>query len=182
MMKEKSKKTLYTVTECAVLIALGIALSYIKIPIGAFGGSVDFVMVPLFVLCYRHGAKYGLASCLVFGFLKCLTGGGIGWGLPSILLDYVLAYGAVGIAGFMKGKRNLIEVSTLIGSLARYAVHFISGITLYAITAPTEVGWFTTSNVWLYSLVYNGLYMVPNTVIAVIVMSLLRPALKKLEK
>ena len=50
MMKETSKKTLYTVTECAVLIALGIALSYIKIPIGAFGGSVDFVMVPLFVL------------------------------------------------------------------------------------------------------------------------------------
>ncbi|MBQ2135302.1 MAG: energy-coupled thiamine transporter ThiT [Clostridia bacterium] len=175
-------KQLYRICESAVLVALAIALCAIEIQIGALGGSIDFVMIPLFIIAYRNGLGYGITSGLVFGFVKCLIGGGIGWGLPSILLDYVLAYGAVGLAGIFKEKSWAIELSTLIGCFSRFVIHFISGITLYAITAPTELAGMTFVNPIAYSTVYNALYMLPNTVIAVIIMSLLRFVLKRMKK
>ena len=177
----KNKK-LYRICESAVLVALAVALCFFEIQIGAFGGSIDFVMIPLFIIAYRNGLGYGITSGLVFGFVKCLIGGGIGWGLPSILLDYVLAYGAVGLAGIFKEKSWAIELSTLIGCFSRFVIHFISGITLYAITAPTELAGMTFVNPIAYSTVYNALYMLPNTVIAVIIMSLLRFVLKRMKK
>jgi thiamine transporter len=176
------KQTLYKMTESAILVALAVVLSFFKISIGGFGGSIDFVMIPLFVVCYRHGVSYGVAAGLVFGFVKCIIGGGIGWGLPSVLLDYVLAYGAIGVAGIFKGKSKLLELSALLGCFARFIIHFISGITIYMITVPTEIAGSVIANPVLYSVVYNALYMLPNTIIAIVVMSLLRYPLKRLKK
>lgn len=176
----KQKRILISVCECAVFVALSLALSFIKIPLGAFGGSIDFVMIPLFIVCYRRGFGYGVASGLVFGLIKCIIGGGIGWGLPSVLLDYVLAYGACGVAGIFRGKAKLLPVAALTGCVARFIIHFISGVTIYAIATKTEISGIVTSNAWLYSLIYNGLYMLPNTVIAVAAVALLLPAIEKL--
>lgn len=177
------KKNLYKLCESAILIALSLALMPIEIPGPAFGGDIDLVMIPLFILAFRNGPVYGIASGAVFGFLKCLIGGGIGWGLPSVLLDYVLAYAAVGVAGFFKMKYWAIELSTFVGCFTRFIIHFISGITLYMITVPTEIeGIGTFANPVIYSIVYNALYMLPNTIIAIIIMSLLRHPIKKLEK
>ncbi len=177
------KTTLYALTETACLVALAVVLSWFKINTGGFGGSIDFVMVPLFVICYRRGFLYGVAGGLVFGFIKCLIGGGIGYGIISILLDYVLAYGAVGFAGLFKGKSKLIEVSAFFGCFCRFIVHFISGITIYAITVPTEaVKGVVIANPYLFSLVYNAMYMLPNTIIAIIIMSVLRLPLKRLNQ
>lgn len=176
------KKHLYKLCESAVLIALSLALMPLEIPGPAFGGDIDLVMIPLFILAYRNGALYGVASGAVFGFLKCLIGGGIGWGLPSVLLDYVLAYAAVGLAGLFKNRSWAIELSTFTGCFARFIIHFISGVTIYMITAPTDIAGMTIGNPVLYSIVYNALYMLPNTIIAIIVMALLRIPLKKLEK
>lgn len=176
------KQRLYKICECAVLIAMAVALCFFEIQIGALGGSIDFVMIPLFVIAFRNGCIYGTASGAVFGLIKCIIGGGIGWGLPSILLDYVLAYAAVGFAGLFKEKYWAIELSTLVGCISRFVIHFISGVTIYMITAPTEVAGITFANPILYSIVYNTLYMLPNTVIAIILMSLLRFPLKRLKK
>lgn len=178
-MKNKNLKKL---CESAIFIALSLALMPIEIPGPAFGGDIDLVMIPLFILSYRNGWKYGIASGAVFGFLKCLIGGGIGWGLPSVMLDYVLAYAAVGVAGFFKDKYWAIELSTFIGCIARFIIHFISGVTIYMITVPTEVAGVTFANPVIYSIVYNAVYMLPNTVIAVIIMALLRLPIKKLNK
>ena len=178
-MKNENLKKL---CESAVFIALSLALMPIEIPGPAFGGDIDLVMIPLFILSFRNGWKYGILGGAVFGFLKCLIGGGIGWGLPSVMLDYVLAYAAVGVAGFFKDKYWAIELSTFIGCLARFMIHFISGVTLYMITVPTEVAGVTFANPVIYSIVYNALYMLPNTVIAVIIMALLRLPIKKLNK
>lgn len=175
-------KSLYKICECAVLIALAVALCAVEIQVGFAGGSIDFVMIPLFIIAFRNGPVYGIASGAVFGLLKCIIGGGIGWGLPSVLLDYVLAYAAVGVAGFFKGKYWAVELSTFVGCLARFIIHFISGVTIYMITDPTELAGMTFANPVLYSIVYNLLYMLPNTVIAVIVMFLMRYPLKRLEK
>lgn len=179
---EKQKK-IYVISECGIFIAMAIALSYLEIPVSALGGSISFVMVPLFIICYRNGALFGIASGLIFGLLNCILSGKVGYGLPSILLDYCLAYGACGVAGIFKGKRAFIEVSVILGCIARFAVHFISGVTIYRIAAPTAietVGKVFSSPV-IYSLVYNSTFMLPDTVIAVAVMALLRVPLKKLD-
>lgn len=176
------KKPIYRLCESALLIALSIALMPIEIPGPAFGGDIDLVMIPLLILAFRNGPVYGIGGGAVFGFLKCLIGGGIGWGLPSVLLDYVLAYAAVGVAGIFKGKNWGIELSALVGCFARFIIHFISGVTIYLITVPTEVAGVTFANPVLYSIVYNSLYMLPNTVIAIVVMCLLRYPIKALNK
>lgn len=176
----KSEKTIFSVCECAVLVGLAVAVSFFKIQIGAFGGSIDFVMIPLFIICYRRGIGYGVASGLVFGFIKCIIGGGIGWGLPSVLLDYVLAYGACGMAGLFRRKRVLLPLAAFVGCFARFIIHFISGVTIYAISTETKISGIVTSNAWLYSLIYNGIYMLPNTVIAVVVMAILIPVIDRI--
>lgn len=175
-MKNNQLKTL---CECGVLVALALALSYFKIELGANGGSLDFVMVPLLLLAFRNGPLWGVGSGMVFGFLKCVISGSLGWGLPSVLLDYVLAYGMVGFCGFFKRRIAFLEVGTLIACLARYAVHVLSGVVLYAITAPTEIIGRTVASPFVYSLIYNGLYMVPNTVIALCIMALCHAAMGK---
>ncbi|MCQ2454668.1 MAG: energy-coupled thiamine transporter ThiT [Clostridia bacterium] len=178
---ENSKKPLYKLCECAVLVAISVAVSFFEIKIGALGGSVDFVMIPLFIICYRHGIRYSFISCFCFALLYCLVGGKFGYGLPSVILDYLLAYTVIGFSGFFSQKSKLIEVSVFVGCLLRFSVHFISGITLYRIATATEVAGVVTSNAVLFSLIYNGLYMLPNTVFAIIIMSLLRIPLKKLK-
>ncbi len=183
-MKENVKKPIFKLCESAILVALAVVLCWLKIPMGPSGGSIDFVMVPLFVIAYRHGMLYGIGSGLVFGLIKCIIGGGIGWGLPSVLLDYVLAYGAVGFAGIFKRKNWAIEISAFLGCVARFLVHFISGVTIYIITVPTEVESIgvTFANPVIFSIVYNAMYMLPNTVIAIVVMALLRYPLQKINK
>ena len=160
------------------MIALSVVISGIKIKTGGQGGSIDFVMIPLFIFALRNGCLWGVGAGAVFGFIKCLTGGGIGYGLPSVLLDYVLAYAAVGFAGIAKNKRCGAIWGTVTGCLARFAIHFISGLTIYAITAAGEIAGIITASVPLYSLIYNGLYMLPNTVAALILVPVMAKALK----
>ena len=179
-----NKKTLYTLCENSVMVALAIVLSFIEIQLGPSGGSINFTMLPLLIIAYRNGVVWGIGSGMIFGFVKCIIGGGIGWGLPSILLDYVLAYGAVGVAGIFKRKRRILTLSALLGCFARYVVHFISGITLYAITVPTEVETVGAvfSNAWGYSAVYNLVYMVPSSIVCIILISFMPPIFKQMDK
>jgi len=179
-----NKKTLYTLCENSVMIALAIVLSFIEIQLGPSGGSINFTMLPILIIAFRHGAFWGIGSGMIFGLIKCIIGGGIGWGLPSILLDYVLAYGVVGIAGIFKGKSKLITLSAFIGCFARYVVHFLSGITLYAITVPTEVEAVGTifSNAWGYSAIYNLVYMLPSSLVCIILMAFMPQIFKQMDK
>ena len=179
-----NKKTLYTLCESSVLIALAIVLSFIEIQIGPSGGSINFTMLPILIIAYRQGAVWGIGSGMIFGLIKCIIGGGIGWGLPSILLDYVLAYGAVGVAGIFKRKKGTLILSAVLGCIARYIIHFISGITLYAITVPTEVETIGTviSNAWAYSAIYNLVYMLPSSIVCIALMAVMPPVFRQMDK
>jgi len=180
----KTRSATRSLARSGIAVALALALSYLKIPIGAgfggFGGSVDLVMIPLIVLGVMDGLGWGLGAGLVFGLLKFFLAGGVAINWESMLLDYVVAYAFVGFAGLFRGKYGLLPVAALVGCLARFVVHFISGITIYAIVAPEEILWLTTSNSWLYSLLYNGSYMLPNTVLAVFLCALLIVPVRKL--
>ena len=115
-----------------------------------------------------------------------MLGDGLGWGIPSILLDYVLAYGAVGLAGLFRKMKNGVIYGTLVGGLARFFVHFLSGVLLYAAYAGPIYGLDfsneTTMGVVLYSIVYNGAFMVISIILTLVVMILLKKAMPKKEK
>ena len=133
---------------------------------------------------WRRGVVWAVPAGLAFGFLKCRIGGGIGWGLLSVLLDYVLAYGAVGLAGFFRNKKWGLVVGTVVGSLARFAMHFISGVTIWKIAVGDEVSLFGmtfgSSMSALYSLLYNGSFMLGNMLFCLVAVILLSKPLSKL--
>lgn len=176
------KKTRVLV-ECAILIALAVVLSYLKFDLGAQGGSVSLVMLPLILIALRHGTVWGLATGLVFGFVKCVLGDGLGWGIPSILLDYVLAYGMIGFAGLFRKMKLGVVWGTLVAGFGRFIIHFLSGVLLYASSAGPIYGLdfssATTMGVILYSVVYNGAYVLACTIFALIVLLMLKKALPK---
>lgn len=181
----KNKRVL-TLCEAALMVAASYVLSFLEIPVGVafggFGGSINFVMLPILVLAVRHGGIWGLGAGLAFGTLKFFGAGGVAVNWQSMLLDYSLAYMAVGVAGFFGKKLGVkyLTVTALIGCLARFGIHYLSGVTVYAEYMPPELLGLTMTSPAFYSLLYNGSYMLPNTVIAVVCMALLAKPLEKL--
>ena len=173
---------LRALTECSIFIALSIVLSYIKIPIGlsfgGFGGSIDLVMIPLIIAACRWGLGWGLGSGLVFGTLKFFLAGGAAINWQSMLLDYSVAYMFVGLAGLIKRKPRQMWLAALIGCLGRFVIHFISGVTIYAMYMEDIFG-LPMTNVWVYSALYNGSYMLPNTILAAVVCFVLGRSMEK---
>ena len=171
---------LRAMVEGAVCVALAYALSFIKLDLWFQGGSINLVMIPLLIYASRRGAFWGILAGAVFGTIKCFFAGGFAWGWQSILLDYIVAYAAVGLGGLFQGKKNGLVVGTLVGCTARFAVHFVSGITIYKILAPTELFSVTYTSPALYSLVYNISYMLPNTILAFVLCLLLQKSLSRI--
>lgn len=175
-------KKLLALCECAIFTAMALALSYLKIPIGlefgGFGGSIDLVMIPLILCAIRWGWTWGLGTGLVFGTLKFFLPGGSAINWQSMLLDYSVAYMFVGLAGLLRGKSKTAWLAALIGCLGRFLIHFISGITIYA-EYMTDIFGLHMTNTWVYSALYNGSYMLPNTILAVALIALLSIPLGK---
>lgn len=172
--------------EGAILLALAIVLNYLSAIVFASmpqGGSITLAMFPLLLYIHRWGFVRGLTVCFAYGLLDMLLGGGYAWGWQSILLDYLLAYTALSLGGFFRGKAWGIFPCVALGCLGRFAVHYVSGITLYRILEPTGIegleglGVFTNPHV--YSVVYNGVYMLPNTLIALVIAAALYVPMKR---
>ncbi len=179
----KSHLRIRALTEGAILLALAVVLNYLSGIIFASlpqGGSVTLAMFPLLLYVHRWGLGKGLLVCFAYGTMDMLLGKGYAWGWQSILLDYLVAYTALALGGFFKGKAWGIFPCIGLGCLGRFLVHHISGVTLYRIIAPTAIeglGVFTNPHV--YSLVYNGTYMLPNLLIALAIAGLLYGPMKK---
>ena len=183
---DRSHLRIRALTEGAIMLALAVVLNYLSGIIFASlpqGGSVTLAMFPLLFYVHRWGMGKGLLVCFAYGTLDMLLGKGYAWGWQSILLDYLVAYTALGLGGLFRGKAWGVFPCITIGCLGRFLVHHISGVTLYRIVEPTGIegleflGVF--SNPHLYSLAYNGVYMVPNTVIALGLAGILFVPMKK---
>ena len=166
--------------EGAIMIALAQALSYVKLYELPNGGSLTPAMFPILLYALRWGLGRGLGAGFVFGLLQLIFDGAYAWGWQSMLLDYLVAFTPLGLAGLFRGKAWGIFPGTVLGCAARFVVHYISGVTIYKIYEPTEVpGLGTFSSPALYSLVYNGSYMLPNMLLALAIAAVLYVPLKK---
>ena len=181
--KTTTRLRVHALVEGAILLALAIVLNYLSKIVFANmpnGGSVSLAMFPILFYAHRWGVPRGLLVGFAYGLLDMLIDGGYAWGWQSILLDYLVAYTALGLGGFFKGKSWGIFPGIVTGCLGRFLVHYLSGVTIYKILVPTEIpGFGVFGNPHLYSLVYNGVYMVPNTVIALVIAGILFVPMKK---
>ena len=166
--------------EGAVMVALAQALSHVKFMDLPNGGSLTPALFPILFFAVRWGLGQGLLAGFAFGLLQLMFDGAYAWGWQSMLLDYLVAFTPLGLAGLFRGKSWGIFPGTVLGCGVRFLVHFISGVTIYRIYEPTAVpGFGTFDNATLYSLVYNGSYMLPNTILALVIAGVLYVPLKK---
>lgn len=163
----------------AVLIALAVALSFVKIWHMPWGGSVTLLsMLPIALISVLYGLKQGLFSSLLYSciqlFFGITTDGLLGWGLTGgmlvacMLLDYIVPYTAIGLSGLFREKGLLGVVGGTVMSLViRLASHTLSGVFVFVSAGKLWDG-FSTENSWLYSIVYNGCYMLPEIILTAI--------------
>ncbi|MBE6598636.1 MAG: energy-coupled thiamine transporter ThiT [Ruminococcaceae bacterium] len=197
----RSKKTQLLV-EAAVMIALATVLSMIKVYEAPFGGSVTLLsMAPIIVLSMRRGIKVGLAGAFVYSVLQLVLGIGsvayvpTAWGIVlCILFDYILPFTLLGLGGLFRdvhfsdnqGLNTTIAaiLGTLLVTLLRFLCHIVSGAVIwYAL----DLQWYADDpthivhqyGAWMFSLIYNGTFMIPEIIETVVGVPILTAALRK---
>lgn len=156
---------------CAILVAMSTVLSLLVLYEAPFGGSVTLLsMLPVCLAGLLYGPKWGFGTAFVYSVIQLMLSKCFAWGLTPtvltvcILYDYILAFTLLGVTGFFRGRGRLgMCVGVLFALLLRMICHYITGITIWEASMPD-----TWDNVWLYSLAYNGAYMLPETVFTMI--------------
>lgn len=160
-------------TESAMMIALATILSFIKLANLPYGGSITIAsMLPIVIIAIRHGAPWGIFTGIVHGTLQLILDPGplsnFSSGLSVaaiIILDYILAFGLMGLAGLAKKAKDpcaAICIGAALAGVFRYLCHVASGATVWAgLSIPTSAA-------LAYSFVYNATYMLPETLILII--------------
>lgn len=171
-----------TLCECALMLALAVVLSYIKFWQLPFDGSITlFSMLPICLVSIKYGLRWGLGTAFCYSWFQILQGGVFGWGLTpgmliaSLILDYLLAFTVLGLAGLFRKKGYLGMLAGIaMVCVLRFLVHFVAGVVLWAnLEQFVAFGqeWFNRPV--LYSICYNGIYMLPETVLTTAVAAVL---------
>jgi thiamine transporter len=162
--------------EIGVAIALAAVLGQLRLFVMPQGGSLSLEMLPIIFVAIRRGVVPGLVAGFLYGCLQLALPGAFMVHPAQVVLDYCLAFAALGVAGFVpvrtlslarltnvrSWRALLFAVSLAVG--ARFVFHFLSGWIFFSSYAP---GWEAP---WLYSITYNLLYLVPEGVITVVLL------------
>ena len=172
---KKMNKQLVWLTESAVMIALATILSVLKIFDLPYGGSITVgSMLPMIIIAYRYGIGKGMITGLVYSAIQLLFGlnslsyaTSAAAAIAIIMLDYIVAFAVTGLGGvFKKAFKNNQTAGIMSGAalvcVLRFICHVISGCTVWAgVSIPSSDG-------LVYSLSYNATYMLPETIIVLI--------------
>ncbi len=146
-------------------VALATVLSFIIVYTLPQGGSITAgSMVPIIWLSLRRGPKIGLAAGGLYGAIQFVV-------LPyavdpiQVALDYPLAFGVLGLAGFFQKQPPL---GAYVGITGRFVMHFIAGVVYWAPLYAPEL------NPFVYSAVYNGSYLLPELIVSGIIIYFLQ--------
>ena len=149
---------------CAMAIALATVTSFIKFAQLPFGGSITlFSMFFVALVGWLYGPKLGLITGLAYGVLQLITGPYI-YAPLQVLLDYPLAFGALGLSGFFWRRKNGLIIGYVVGVIGRYVCHVLSGYIFFAEYAPEGM------NPMAYTLGYNLTYILPELIATVVIL------------
>ena len=149
----------------AVCMALSNVLSMIKLFDMPQGGSVTPAsMLPLMLFAYVYGVGPGMTVGAVYGVMQFIIEPQHFFSVPQMLLDYPIAFAMVGLAGVFSTYKNRpvgLMAGVVLGSLGRFVAAVLSGVVFFAEYAGDQ-------NPWVYSIGYNGAYMLPECIICVV--------------
>lgn len=167
--KNASKKKSLTTKQLvysAVAIALAVVCSMIKLFEMPMGGSVTLLsMLFIVLIAYWYGPYVGIMTAVAYGLVQFVTEP-IFYTIPQMLLDYPLAFGALGLAGFFHDRKYGLQIGYVVGVIGRFVFSTLSGVIFFASYAPEGM------NPWIYSLGYQASYLVPEAVVTLIVISI----------
>lgn len=169
----ENKKMLTTkqLVYSAVAIALAMVCSMIKFSSLPMGGSITlFSMLFIVLIGYWYGPSVGIMTAVAYGLLQFVLEP-IFYTLPQMLIDYPLAFGALGLAGFFHKKKFGLQIGYIVGVIGRYVFAVISGYVFFGAYAPEG------TPAIVYSLTYNATYIVPEAIVTLILISI--PAVSK---
>jgi thiamine transporter len=169
-------------TEGGIMLALAVLLNTIKIYQAPNGGSVSAgSMIPLLLFALRWGIGPGLILGGTYGLLDFMFNPYF-YHPVQFLLDYIIAYGFMGLAGIGYNKRhndNINYVGMIFGVViaiaGRMLSHVLSGVIFFAEYAGNQ-------NPWIYSTIYNATYLIPELIISLVVLILIWKPLQRIVK
>jgi thiamine transporter len=176
---KQKPQTTKSIAYGAICVAGSFVLSFVKIPLGGYGGSVTLAsMLPLFIYCYVFGIGKGLLVGIVYGLLQLVQEPWIlnAW---QVLLDYVIAFAFICLSSVFKKvlpKNASIFTGAGLFSLLRFLSHFASGFIVVEAWKVPSLPLFGATDAMghaLYSFLYNAIYMVPETIILFIALGVL---------
>lgn len=168
--RQKKADTKAMVTS-AVLVALSIALNQVIIFRMPQGGSITaFSMLPIVVCAYIYGVRRGVMAGMCVGLIDLIFNPYVIHPI-QMLLDYPLAFGALGFAGLLRNRKSGLISGYIVGLLSRYLCSVLSGIIFFGQYAPEGFNAFT------WSVYYNITYLGVEGVLTVAVLCI--PAVRK---
>jgi thiamine transporter len=177
----------------ATALAVVLGLFKLKLPHLLYGGSISLHALPIFVIAIRHGVRRGILIGVAYSAVNFALGPFFLHPL-QVMLDYPLAFGALGMAGLsrsvwpltsstdnvvsgriLSSSRLGLAGSIILASAVRFGMHFSSGMLYFAHLAPEG------TSVWQFSVVYNASYIVPETLICLVAIQIpqLQPLLAR---
>ena len=170
----KKRFNIKMITEGGMMIALAILLNSIKIYQAPNGGSISAgSMIPILIFSLKWGVGPGIIVGATYGILDFMLKPYF-YHPMQFILDYILAYGLLGLGGIgyiakynnkPKGYIGMI-FGVCIAILGRMISHVLSGVIFFAEYAGDQ-------NPWIYSIVYNGTYLIPELIISLVVLMLI---------
>lgn len=172
--------TIADICECGMLIAMAFVLNLIKFKATSDGGSLNFQMIPLFILALRRGPIKGFIACgIVYGLLTCLTDG---YGLATFPFDYLIGFGSTCILGFVSKfvfseKRKFYD---LFGVLAIVLAGI--GATLIRLLGSTISSMVLYDYSFMDGIIYNATYIPLQGLFALVFLVAIYGPLQRLNK
>ena len=179
--KKNEKYDAKRIAFAGVCVASSFVLALIKFKPVQYGGSITLAsFVPILLYAYVYGAGNGFIVGIIHGLLNFIES-------PYILtpatfvLDYLLAFAGVGLMGFF-GKmptNNRSALPLVLGCVcvftARFLAHLCSGMIFFLQDAVwvTLPNW-AMGNAFIYSLVYQCVYIPADAFIATMVLLFLK--------
>lgn len=162
------------IAEAGVAIAIAQVLSFITLFHMPQGGSIKAAsLVPLMIFAYRWGGTRGIWAGVVYGVLHFLLGFKSSIHYLSIILDYLVAYGAIGVCGYFKDNITGLVSGSIVAIALRWFASVTSGAVVFASYAPQG------QNPWIYSMIYNASYMIPDGILNIIVLLFVYQGVKR---
>ena len=162
------------IAEAGVAIAIAQVLSFITLFHMPQGGSIKAAsLVPLMIFAYRWGGTRGIWAGVVYGVLHFLLGFKSSIHYLSIILDYLVAYGAIGVCGYFKDNIIGLVSGSIVAIALRWFTSVTSGAVVFASYAPQG------QNPWIYSMIYNASYMIPDGILNIIVLLFVYQGVKR---